>query len=271
MADSEIFFGDFEFGKGIVTDLVSHELAHSWFGNLVTCRNWAELWLNEGFATYMEAVYREKKYGREDYIRKVQIDAGRISRSTTRVNEPPPRPLQSTGRRSRQALRHCCGHLQQRRRRAPHAPRTGRHRKLLESYQAYLNRHKFANVGQRRPKKCNGKASGQDLDWFFDQWVYHSGAPRLSVTSKYSAAKKTITRHRRPDSKGRRPCPGGISSAAGIRGRHSVGTTVNKQIDITKRVETFTLKVRSKTDARETRPRLQDPSENNKDRQDRLR
>src|SRR5258708_37908065 len=62
MNDQEIFFADFDFGKSIVVDLVSHELAHSWFGDLVTCRNWAELWLNEGFATYMEAAYREKAF-----------------------------------------------------------------------------------------------------------------------------------------------------------------------------------------------------------------
>ncbi len=71
LADSEVFFARLPFAKGIVTDLVSHELAHSWFGNLVTCNNWAELWLNEGFATYMEAAYREKKYGRENYDQKI--------------------------------------------------------------------------------------------------------------------------------------------------------------------------------------------------------
>jgi len=76
MSDNEIFLADFDFGKDLVTDLVSHELAHSWFGNLVTCRNWAELWLNEGFATFMEAVYREKAVGRADYLRKIRSDAG---------------------------------------------------------------------------------------------------------------------------------------------------------------------------------------------------
>src|SRR5438309_4180535 len=71
MNDSEILSGF----TGITVDLVSHELAHSWFGDMVTCRNWAELWLNEGFATYMEAAYREKSEGREAYMAKVREDA----------------------------------------------------------------------------------------------------------------------------------------------------------------------------------------------------
>ncbi|HMS42451.1 MAG TPA: M1 family metallopeptidase, partial [Pyrinomonadaceae bacterium] len=74
LSDKEVFFAEFDFGKKQVEDIVAHELAHSWFGNLVTCRNWAELWLNEGFATFMEAAYREKMYGREEYIEKIRND-----------------------------------------------------------------------------------------------------------------------------------------------------------------------------------------------------
>ena len=71
----KFFWRDFAHLRGFTIDLVSHELAHSWFGNLVTCRNWAELWLNEGFATYMEAVYRGKMYGKGAYTAKIREDA----------------------------------------------------------------------------------------------------------------------------------------------------------------------------------------------------
>jgi len=46
---------------------IAHELAHQWFGDMITCASWQDLWLNEGFATYAEALYREAEYGPSDY------------------------------------------------------------------------------------------------------------------------------------------------------------------------------------------------------------
>jgi aminopeptidase N len=54
--------------------LVAHELAHQWFGDLLTCRDWSQAWLNEGFATYGEIVYREADGGQDD------ADFARLSR-----------------------------------------------------------------------------------------------------------------------------------------------------------------------------------------------
>ncbi len=55
-------------------DLIAHELAHQWFGDYVTCRDWSEGWLNEGFATYIEHVWREKDLGRDEYELGLQSD-----------------------------------------------------------------------------------------------------------------------------------------------------------------------------------------------------
>jgi len=54
--------------------IAMHELAHQWFGDMITCRTWPDVWLNEGFATYCEIVYEEQKYGEGNYSSLVQSD-----------------------------------------------------------------------------------------------------------------------------------------------------------------------------------------------------
>ena len=52
--------------------LMAHELAHQWWGNRVTCRDWTHFWLNEGMATFMAAAYKERRFGREEYLREIE-------------------------------------------------------------------------------------------------------------------------------------------------------------------------------------------------------
>jgi len=60
-------FGDEEYDW-----LHNHELAHEWWGNLVTCRDWKDMWIHEGFGTYMQPLYRERRFGREAYDQEMQ-------------------------------------------------------------------------------------------------------------------------------------------------------------------------------------------------------
>ena len=52
--------------------LGAHELAHQWWGNMVTCRDWNHFWLNEGIATFMAAAYKEHRFGRSEYLKEIE-------------------------------------------------------------------------------------------------------------------------------------------------------------------------------------------------------
>ncbi|MEO8362552.1 MAG: M1 family aminopeptidase, partial [Vicinamibacteria bacterium] len=77
-----------EYGSEALKDptrvgLIAHELAHQWWGIGVTCEDWRHFWLNEGFATFMAAAYREKKFGRETYLKDVEGWRARYERVKT--------------------------------------------------------------------------------------------------------------------------------------------------------------------------------------------
>ncbi len=244
MADTEIFFGDFDFGKEIVTDLVSHELAHSWFGDLVTCRNWAELWLNESFATYMEATYREQVNGRADYLRKIHSDATEFLTDDAIT----------------------------RRRHGLYNLRAGELEKLFDvsavtynkggvvlhmlreqigteafwkGINSYLNKHKFANVETQDLEAAMEESSGQDLKWFFDQWVYHAGAPHFTVAPTYSGRTKTLKLIITQTQKADALVPSAFRVPLDIEVKTDAGTEMLSKT-VMKRIETYSIKLKSR-------------------------
>lgn len=190
MADTEILLTP----PDNVIDLVSHELAHSWFGNLVTCKSWSELWLNEGFATFMEAYYRQKVNGDTDYLRKIQTDA-QTYMGTELIN------ANSHGLFFKEAKgdEELFGFSN-----APIAYQKGGvvlhmlretvgDAAFWKGVNLYLTRHKFANVESSDLQKAMEEASGQNLNQFFRQWVYQAGFPQLEITHSYDARAKTLT------------------------------------------------------------------------------
>lgn len=238
LADTEVFLANYEFAKSAVEDLVAHEAAHSWFGNLVTCRNWAELWLNEGFATFMEAAFREKAYGRPNYLLKIQNDAT-IFMADDAVNTKRNGLFNENARDAdrlfdRPATTYNKGGV------VIHMLREELGDEAFwKAVNNYLNAHKFGSVESSDLKNAMETASGRDLDWFFDQWVYGTSHPKLSVQHTYSPQTKTyrivINQTQKPD----RLTPVAFRLPVEIEFK-SGATARSEKIEITKRSETFT-------------------------------
>lgn len=178
---------DIEILAGInVDDLIAHELAHSWFGNLVTCKNWSELWLNEGFATFMEAAFREKQNGRSDYLQKIKSDArqfmiedayssnkhGLFNRTADPENDSTmfDTTTYQKGGVVIHMLRETIGE-----------------KAFWTGLNNYLERHKFDTVETADLQRALEETAGTKLDWFFKQWVYGTGFPRLSVAPTFNS------------------------------------------------------------------------------------
>ena len=242
LADSEIFLADFSFAKGSVEDLVSHEIAHSWFGNLVTCENWSELWLNEGFATFMEAAYREKANGREDYLRKIKEDARLFIIADAVSNNR--HGLFFGAARGNEALfdQNNASIAYQKGSAVVHTLReTVGNENFWKAINIYLNRHKLGNVETIDLQKAMEEVSGMKLDWFFKQWVYGAGYPKLSVKQVYNPKTKTLsltvaqsqTSDKSTASAFILPMEVEITTAGG---------TKTEKIEITKRVEKMSIK-----------------------------
>ena len=173
-----------------VDALVAHELAHQWFGDLVTCRDWGEGWLNEGFATYSEYVWREHHEGRdaadleldewaEQYFGE---DAGRYRRTiATKYYDEPidifDHHLYEKGGRVLHMLRHALGDAA-----------------FWASLAHYLTKHRHGVVESRDLARAVEDATGKNMDWLFSQWVLDgAGHPELEVAFRWDAAERTAS------------------------------------------------------------------------------
>ena len=154
--------------------LVSHELAHQWFGDLLTCRDWSHGWLNEGFATFFELVYTEHRKGRDEalYYLQGQMDSylgetGRYRRPiVTNVYSAPmdlfDRHLYEKGGVVLNMLRVYLGE-----------------ELFWRAIRRYTISRRGTNVVTTDLQRAIEEATGKNLDWFFDQWVYGAGHPDL--------------------------------------------------------------------------------------------
>ncbi len=166
------------YSSGLITGdhrydyIVAHELAHQWWGDLVTLSDWRNIWLNEGFATYCEALYFESIGGdsaRQKYMENLQtIYSGEVARlGNFPIYDPEylwGGTVYQKGAWILNMLRWNVGDSL-----------------FFQSLKTYASRYAYGNASTDDLKNTFEDVSGRDLDWFFDQWVYGKGFPELTV------------------------------------------------------------------------------------------
>jgi len=167
--------------------LVAHELAHQWFGDYLTTRNWANIWLNEGFATYLAMVWQEydtgleaAEYSRYWQLRSVAWADGSHRRPTVQYYYDSSMELfdanvYGKGSIILNMLRHYLGEAA-----------------FWRAIRYYTRENGGSNVETTDLKKAFEVVTGKNLYWFFDQWVYKAGLPKLEVKTRYDRRNKLV-------------------------------------------------------------------------------
>lgn len=167
--------------------IVAHELIHHWFGNMVTCENWASLTLNEGFASFAEYLWEEYKYGpdragqlRVDKLNAYFHEAANYVRPLINFgyddNEDMfDRHSYNKGGLVLQMLRHYVGD-----------------EAFFASWNRYLVDNIYSAVEVHDLRLAFEEVTGKDLNWFFDQWFFKKGHPQIYVKTQYDSVSATL-------------------------------------------------------------------------------
>jgi aminopeptidase N len=185
---SAIFYGERSFTGRPASSLVAHEIAHQWFGDSVTEKDWDDVWLSEGFATYFALLYTEHYEGKE----KFQADLKR-SKSTVLATEKRRNNLgvihdniadssqilnqlvYQKGGWTLHMLRGQIGTAQ-----------------FQAGIRDYYKKFRDGNASTDDFRAAMERASGQELDWFFRQWLKRPGSPVIEGAWDYDAAAKRV-------------------------------------------------------------------------------
>ncbi len=185
---------------GRTASLNSHELAHQWFGDLVTCKDWGQVWLNEGFATFFQQLYTEHAEGKDAY------DEQRENALGNYLNEAEgghygdyhaagyKRPIVTQRFASEGAM--FDRHTYQKGGLVLHMLR----RKLGDDtfflgLRRYLEKYGYGNVQTADLIAALNEVSGRDLTPFFDQWVFKPGHPIVNCAWTWKADTRQVTLH----------------------------------------------------------------------------
>lgn len=164
--------------------IVAHELAHHWWGNLITLGDWRDIWLNEGFATYSEALYFEWKFG-DSYLSEYMdsLAPAYFNEVARRGHFPIYDPdylwggtIYQKGAWVLHMLRWAMGDTA-----------------FWNTLHTYIDTYAYGNALITDFQDIAEQESGQDLDWFFDQWIYQAGYPDLDIAWNITPTNNSYT------------------------------------------------------------------------------
>ncbi len=183
---SSIFYGEKAVTGRPATGLVAHETAHQWFGDSVTEKDWDDVWLSEGFATYFTLLATEHYEGRDAFVDGLKRARTRIFATEKRmpgvavIQEKPWSgiPNQIVYQKGGWALHMLRGQIGT--------------AKFWDGIREYYRRYRDSSASTEDFRKVMEEVSGADLGWFFRQWLYRPGSPLVEGTWAYDAAAKKV-------------------------------------------------------------------------------
>ena len=166
---------------------IAHEILHHWFGNLVTSESWSNLTLNESFANYGEYLWRAHKYGKTDaemhYYEQVEAykNGQNQDKSLVRFTYDEREELfdlvsYNKGGSILHMLRTYLGDDA-----------------FFQGLKTYLERYKYDTAEVHQLRLILEKITGQDLNWFFNQWYFGANHPNIEISYDYNTLRKTVT------------------------------------------------------------------------------
>jgi len=168
--------------------LVAHELVHSWFGNLLTCRDWSHAWLNEGFATFFDNLWYRESRGEDEFRYEMygdmrsylDEDSGSYRRPImTNVYRAPidlfDRHLYQKAACVLNLLRNILGD-----------------RLFFKAVRLYVERFRACTVTTPDLLGALEDATGRNFDWLFDQWIYKGGHPEFVVSVAWDEKRTSV-------------------------------------------------------------------------------
>jgi aminopeptidase N len=169
--------------------LVAHELAHQWFGDLVTCRDWSQAWLNEGFATYFETVWMEASRGWDEYQRDVFEIVGRY---LDEDGERYSRPIVCNVYRDPIEL--FDRHLYEKGAAVLHMLRgeLGWER-MKRALRTYIDENATRSVETIDLVRAIEHSTGRNVREFFAQWIDRAGHPELEIRASWDGERSALT------------------------------------------------------------------------------